>query len=69
MKINTKYFNALAKQLDKEIDKNTDIFFREREFILGKVMILEERSVDLIEEKITNEFTIQKIIRELKAFL
>jgi hypothetical protein len=70
-----KRFYALADQLDRELEKSTEILFKEREFILGEdgelkeVKIPEERSEELIEEKITNEFTIEKIIKELRAFL
>ncbi|HEX9059140.1 MAG TPA: hypothetical protein VF941_03080 [Clostridia bacterium] len=56
---NNKRFHQLAKRLDEELEKLTDIFIKE--------MDKHERTDEEIEEKITNEETISKIIKEIKA--
>lgn len=55
----SKRFNQLAKRLDEELDKSTDIFIRE--------MDKHERTDEEIEEKVTNEATITKLIKEIRA--
>lgn len=63
-------FYILSKRLNEELYKNTEIFFKEREFILGlneeiKEVKIKERSDDLIEKKVTNEFTLKRIKEEI----
>jgi len=68
MKRKNKRFLYLADQLDKEIEKSTEIFFKERPWLEDlsiEPVFKEERTDDEIEEKITNEKTIERLIKEI----
>ena len=63
-------FLQLAKRLDEELDKSTELFFKDRPFLEDPSLepkIKDEHTDEEIEEKITNEFTIAKLIKEIKA--
>lgn len=69
MKRKTQQFLRFADQLDKELDKNIEIFLKQRPFLENKDIkpeILEERSDDEIEEKITNDFAIKELIEKIR---
>lgn len=70
IKRKTKQLLKLASQLDKEIDKSTELFFKDRPFLEDpslKPVIKEEHTDEETEEKITNEYTIENLIKEVKA--
>ena len=70
IKRKTRKFLQLAHQLDKELDKSTELFFKDRPFLEDPTLepvIKEEHTDEEIEEKITNEYTIENLIKEIQA--
>lgn len=60
-----KRFHQLAKRLDEEIEKSTEIFLKDRAFLEDPILppeLKNEHTIEEIEEKITNEYTIEKLI-------
>lgn len=63
----TKTFLALADQLDKELEKDSELFFKQRPWLVGLAQEPEilPRSDEDIEKQIYIEMTIQEIVKKL----
>jgi len=71
MRRSTRQFLKFTKRLDEEYEKTLDLFFRQRPFLEDKTLkpvIREEMTDDEIEDKITNEFTIEELTKKIKEF-
>lgn len=68
MKRSTKQFLNLANSLDRELDKNLEMFFSKRAFLLDPTqerVIDETRTDEDIEAKVDNDYAIEAIINNL----